>query len=370
MNQLNQHPLSPWLAIAHMQGLGLMTKWQLLKAFQWDPLTLLDSDSQTLRLKGFTRKLPALPWDDIERSLGWLVEQPNHHIITCCDDRYPNTLAQIAQAPLLLYVKGNPARLLDPQLAMVGSRNPTFHGIDTAKQFAKILGLAGLTITSGMALGIDGASHEGALQAKTPTLAVLGTGLKKLYPLRHKVLAQRILENGAIISEYPPHTPAQPTNFPRRNRIISGLSLGTLVVEATLKSGSLITSRFAMEQGREVFAIPGSIHNPLSKGCHHLIAQGAKLVQTSDDILQEIMPQYLERAQRPKKDGTIKAKNTLAHPHADLVEYVGFEATSVDTIAQRSGQNVADIAAAMVELEMAGIINQVPSGYLRSTLVE
>jgi DNA processing protein len=216
------------------------------------------------------------------------VESEQVSLIDATDTRYPPLLAQAAGSPALLYVKGDAACLNRPQLAMVGSRNPTQPGQRTARAFAGFLSAAGLTITSGLAAGIDAARHEGALEVGGPTIAVLGTGIDAIYPRQHRTLAARIAAQGALVSEYPPGSAPLRANFPRRNRIISGLCLGTLVVEAARHSGSLITARLAGEQGREVFAIPGSIHNPLARGCHVLIRSGATLVESADEILSEL----------------------------------------------------------------------------------
>src|ERR1700722_15591667 len=216
------------------------------------------------------------------------VESERVSLIDAAGPLYPPQLAQVAGAPALLYVKGDARCLATSQLAMVGSRNPTLPGERTARAFASHLCGAGLTITSGLAIGIDAASHEGALHSGGATIAVLGTGIDVVYPRQHRTLAARIAEHGALVSEYPPGSAPIRANFPRRNRIISGLCLGTLVVEAARHSGSLITARLALEQGREVFAIPGSIHNPLARGCHALIRSGAKLVECAADILQEL----------------------------------------------------------------------------------
>src|SRR6266850_2310392 len=224
---------------------------------------------------------------DVDADLAWL-EVENHHLIPCVSVAYPSLLAQTTGAPLALYVEGNPAVLNEPQLAIVGSRNPTAAGLETAHAFAEFLGATGLTITSGLAEGIDGAAHRGALAGGGCTIAVCATGLDLVFPREHARLAREIAGRGALVSEFPIGTPARRANFPQRNRIISGLSFGTLVVEAARRSGSLITARHAGEQGREVFAIPGSIHNPLARGCHALIRQGAKLVESAEDVLAEL----------------------------------------------------------------------------------
>ncbi|MCI0655067.1 MAG: DNA-processing protein DprA, partial [Methylococcaceae bacterium] len=226
-------------------------------------------------------------WAAIDNDFEWL-NQPGHQAITLHDSRYPARLKEIAVPPPLLFVSGDPALLSTPQLSIVGSRNPSPSGVGTARNFAAALSGAGLCITSGLALGIDASAHEGSLNAGGKTVAVLGTGPDRVYPARHKQLAWKIAEKGCLVSEFPPGTRPKACNFPRRNRIISGLSLGVLVVEAAIQSGSLITARLALEQGREVFAIPGSIHNPLARGCNALIKSGAKLVETAQDILEEL----------------------------------------------------------------------------------
>ena len=232
-------------------------------------------------------------WTIIDNDLAWL-SQNNNYAITFNEANYPYQLKEIADPPPILFVRGNPDLLAAPQIAIVGSRNPSASGEETAFNFAKTLSQHGFTITSGLALGIDAASHRGALSAKGYTIAVAGTGLDRVYPARHKDLATEIVNTGAIISEFPPGTTAKANHFPRRNRIISGLCQGLLVVEAAKQSGSLITARMALEQNREVFAIPGSIHNPLARGCNALIRQGAKLVETTQDILEELHQYYQE----------------------------------------------------------------------------
>ena len=232
-------------------------------------------------------------WPLIDNDLQWALKE-NNYVLTFNDEHYPTQLKEIADPPPLLFARGNPLLLAQRQLAIVGSRNPSSSGIDTAFEFAKTLSNHGFVITSGLALGIDAASHRGALAAGNFTIAVAGTGLDRIYPARHKDLATEIVKTGAIISEFPPGTTAKANHFPRRNRIISGLCQGLLVVEAAKESGSLITARMALEQNREVFAIPGSIHNPLARGCNALIRQGAKLVETTQDILRRIRDNLYE----------------------------------------------------------------------------
>jgi DNA processing protein len=304
-------------------------------------------------------------WAGVERDLAW-TEQPHNHAITLADAAYPALLREIAGPPLLLFVRGNPAVLSLPQLAIVGSRNPTEGGRRTTRELAAHLASAGIVITSGMALGVDAAAHEGTLEAGGLTIAVTGTGLDRVYPARHRELAHRIAETGALVSELPPGTPPTPTNFPRRNRIVSGLALGTLVTEASLKSGSLITARLAIEQGREVFAIPGSIHSPLARGCHALIRQGAKLVETAQDIVDEL-PALLghlaggggeERAGAPRPDESA----ALPEDHRRLLDLMGFDPVSPDELASRSGWSIAEVSSTLLLLELQGWVSSQSGG--------
>jgi DNA processing protein len=259
---------------------------------------------------------------------------------------------QTADPPLLLYAHGNLAALGQRSLAMVGSRHATAQGLENARAFAKALGDAGLLVVSGLALGIDGAAHDGALAAAAGTIAVVGTGLDRVYPRAHKTLAHRIAGHGALISEFAPGVPAIAANFPQRNRIIAGLSLGTLVVEAALQSGSLITARMALEAGREVFAVPGSIHAPQSKGCHALLKQGAKLVESAADILDELKQQ----AARPA------AASAGSAPNDPLIDALGFEPTTLDALQARTGWPTADLTARLLELELAGHVARLHGG--------
>ena len=280
-------------------------------------------------------------------------------LIDAASPRYPPLLAQAAAAPALLYVKGHVCRLSSAQLAMVGSRNPTQPGARTARAFAGYLSAAGLTITSGLAAGIDAASHEGALENGGATIAVLGTGLDAIYPRPHRALAARIGAQGALVSEYPPGAPPLRANFPRRNRIISGLSLGTLVVEAARHSGSLITARLAGEQGREVFAIPGCIHNPLARGCHALIRNGAKLVESADDILSELkLNVKKQNLIRPTggRVGSANAVSTLDKDYKILLDALGFEPASPDALVERTGFPSQSVASMLLFLELEDVV--------------
>ncbi|SKA68363.1 DNA protecting protein DprA [Thiothrix eikelboomii] len=282
--------LQIWRAV----GIGPATLNRLLNHFGSAVAALDGSDAELAKagLKPDTlQNLRSVPIEATLADLEWLHRAQHRHILVPEDPRYPKLLRDLKAAPPILFVAGQPELLNEPQLAMVGSRTPTTYGKENAQAFAQYLAKHGITVTSGLALGIDAVSHQGALEAGGTTIAVIATGLDIIYPAKNRSLAERIVEHGAIVSEFPIGVKPQAQNFPRRNRIISGLSLGSLVVEAALQSGSLVTAQHALEQGREVFAIPGSIHSPLAHGCHRLIRQGAKLVETAADILEELTPQ-------------------------------------------------------------------------------
>lgn len=328
---------------------------------------LFNCPAKNLREKGLSDSiieyLQEPDWHGVEDDIRWS-QQTGNCILSRQNPQYPQILHEISAAPPILFVRGDATALSSMQLAMVGSRNPTPAGVEIACQFAHELSKIGLTIISGLALGIDAASHQGALNAKGLTVAVMGNGIDQIYPLRHKKLAEQILEqNGAIISEFPTGVRALAANFPRRNRIISGLSIGVLVVEAAVQSGSLITAKYALEQGREIFAIPGSIHNPMAKGCHALIRQGAKLVESIQDIIDELEPlkKHVEEAAKP-----LVKKKPLEKAYARLVECVGFEVTSVDTIIRLSSLAAEKVSAMLTLLEIEGYVLAVGGGYVRS----
>ncbi|HKY92945.1 MAG TPA: DNA-processing protein DprA [Nevskiaceae bacterium] len=281
-------------------------------------------------------------------------------LLSLDDPRYPARLREIADPPAALHFRGDPELLGLPQIAIVGSRNATPQGLEIAEAFASELAGRGIVITSGLALGIDGAAHRGALAAGGTTIAVCGTGLDRIYPAKHRALGQEIVAKGLMVSEFPPGTPAIPGNFPQRNRIISGLSLGVLVVEAALDSGSLITARLAAEQGRDVFAIPGSIHNVMVRGCHRLIRQGAKLVESVDDILEEIAPQLAPWLEASKR--AVPPANEPPAQHAALLAVLGDRPLSVDALVEKLRQPVDVIAQALTELELEGHIRSMPGG--------
>lgn len=410
------------LLLQHLPGLGAARYWQLLECFT-TAQQVVQQPAHELHLflsKDARESLADYQQHGKNSALGekllcnleWLDAHPDVHLIDVHHPHYPQLLQEVARPPALLYVKGNRECLSFPQLAVVGSRNPTPNGRDNAFAFARYLAAHGFTITSGLALGIDGAAHEGALIAGGHTIAVFGTGIDRIYPSRHQYLAERIVaEGGALVSEFPLATRSHAGNFPQRNRLISGLSLGTLVVEAAVQSGSLITARLAAQQNREVFAIPGSIHNPLARGCHHLIREGATLVETGDDIVAQLggmlalkQEEAHSKAKNPKADAT---SNPQAFNHATLdnspvaldnspvaldkshvtgdkndvtrdkeelaldqeelalLAHLGFDPTSFERLADRSGLPTGRLAAQLMNLELKGVISTTTHGYMR-----
>lgn len=317
-------------------------------------------------------------WALVDADLQWVESSSDHTILTLDHPSYPPPLKEIHMPPPVLYARGALSFLKQPQIAIVGSRNPSKQGKDLAFLFAESFSSMGLTVTSGLALGVDGAAHQGALKGKGGTIAVLGNGLAQIYPKRHKALAEEIVSRGqgVLISEFSLQIGPWSSNFPRRNRIISGLSLGVLVVEAALKSGSLITAKHALNQGREVFAIPSSIHNPLAKGCHQLIQQGAKLVQTVQDVLEELnaYPRIRKILSENKKvlklnnEGSKRFRqvNFLEGGLARLLDKVSYGTTTIDTLVEASGLTVALVSSMLLELELMGAVIPVPGGYSRA----
>lgn len=301
-------------------------------------------------------------WRRVEQDLAWL-ERPGNHLLTLEDSRYPPLLRQIAYPPPLLFVCGNPESLRAPQLAIVGTRHPTPLGRETAHRFAAYLAEGGLLITSGLALGVDAAAHQGALAGGGQTVAVMGTGLDRIYPAKHRELAHAIAAAGALVSEFPIGTPALAENFPRRNRLISGLTLGVLVVEAAIQSGSLITARLALDQGREVFAIPGSIHNPLAKGCHALIRQGAKLVETAADIVEELGPLAAANTSESPLLPNVSPLKSLDEEYRQLLAAMGDAPAAVDLLVDRCGLTAEVVSSMLLILELEGYVAAVPGGF-------
>jgi DNA processing protein len=364
--------LEPWLILARAPGIHAAIFHRLTNELGAPERICATSRAKLVQIGLNEAQAEAVSAPDRERLKSdrqWLA-QPRHALVTLGSVDYPPLAAELSDAPIALYVHGDPSVLKDPQLAIVGSRNPTPSGRDTAHDFAAHLARCGLTITSGLALGIDTESHRGALDAEGRTLAVCGTGLDIAYPRTNAELAAEIAAHGALVSEFPLGTPPTKMNFPRRNRLISGLSLGTLVVEAAVQSGSLITARLAGDQGREVFAIPGSIHNPLARGCHQLIRQGAKLVETADDILSELGPLAAVLAGRgaPKSsDMQSFSAPVLDKEYEILLDALGFEPTSVDLLVERTGLRAEEIASMLLILELESHVESYPGGlYVRA----
>jgi DNA processing protein len=361
--------LGAWLRLLQTPGIGPETARKLLTAFGPPPSIWAQTPSAWQQVVG-PRTAQAMGrepegWASLlEDTWAWLQVNPDQRaIVTLGDEDYPDSLLQTEDPPCLLYAMGRIGQLQQLQaaqaLAMVGSRNPTPQGRLNAQAFAQSLAASGLTIVSGLALGVDGAAHEGALDGASSgqlaTIAVVGTGLDRVYPKQHLALAHRVAEHGLILSEYPLGTPPLNANFPRRNRIISGLSQGTLVVEAALESGSLITARQALEQGREVFAIPGSIHSPQSKGCHALIRQGAKLVESAQDVLEEL------RVPDPFAQVPL-ALDSTPPDDGGLLSLLGHDPVGLDALQTRSGLATARLQAELLDLELEGQVERLPGG--------
>jgi DNA processing protein len=359
-----------WLRLLLTPGVGSATARQLMSAFG------LPSDLFRQPLAAWqavvgpqTAQALLTPPPDLDSAVDtltrWLSSSPEHHVLTLGDADYPSELLQMADPPLMLYVLGQLAVLQHPQrLAIVGSRNPTPQGEAHARAFAHALGQAGVCVVSGLALGVDGAAHTGALEAGAPTIAVVGTGLDRVYPKRHLALAHRIAAQGALVSEYPLGSAPLSAHFPQRNRIISGLSQGTLVVEAALQSGSLITARLAAEQGREVFAIPGSIHAPQSRGCHALIRQGAKLVESAQDILEDLRFSVSEGRADPAAGEGWDSPESTGDPDG-LLTALGHDPVGLDALQARTGLDTAHLQARLLELELQGRVGRLPGGLLQ-----
>jgi DNA processing protein len=345
-----------WVALSQTAGLGSQELRALLSQFG-TPDQIYGAklvDLSRVVPENVARKINSGPDSAAAApALAWL-KKPGNHLLTLADAHYPQALLEIQDPPPVLYAKGRLELLNAPSLAIVGSRNATPQGEKIAREFAKALSNNGYCIISGLALGIDGAAHQGTLEGRGNTIAVVGTGLDIVYPARHRQLAHQICERGLLISEFPLGTPPMAQNFPRRNRIISGLSRGCLVVEAHLQSGSLITARLAAEQGREVFAIPGSIHSPLARGCHQLIKQGAKLVESMHDILEE-----LEDIALPGADGVDQAEDV----HDPLLDHMGFDPVGMDALIERSGLTSESLSAMLLLLELEGRVTSLPGGH-------
>lgn len=371
------------LLLQNLPDTGAGAYWRLLSGFPSLKLALnapLDALQTVLRPKA----LEALSrhrqqgedsalLTKVRKDLAW-AQAHGVHLLDTDSERYPALLREIKRPPPLLFVRGNPAVLSLPQIAMVGSRHSTPGGRDNALHFAADLAANGVTITSGLALGVDVAAHQGALKNNGTTVAVIGTGIDQMYPARHAKIADAIVEQGgAIVSEFPLGTKALPSNFPQRNRIISGLSFGVLVVEAAVKSGSLITARYAIQQDREVFAIPGSIHNPVSRGCHALIKDGAKLVETPQDIVEELSgflsfkQQELELSEHAEPS----VQDVLGSEHeARILHCMGYDTVGLDLLVERTGLPAGELVATLLAMELRGLVGNVGHGYVRTELVE
>ena len=349
--------LSSWLRLTLIPGIGGETQRKLLAAFGL-PEAIFSADRSALR-SVIGEKSAALLFDAenqaaVDVACAW-ADGEQQHIVTLSNPEYPQTLLQIPDPPTLIYVRGRIELLNRPTLAIVGSRNPTPQGIQNAERFASAFANAGLVIASGLALGIDAAAHRGALAVSGDTVAYIGTGIDRIYPARNRELAIAIGSCGAIVSEFPIGTPVTAANFPRRNRLISGNSRGVLVVEAAIESGSLITARLAGEQGRDVFAIPGSIHSPQSKGCHKLIKQGAKLVETAQDVLEEL------RWTTPLFEILAKEDSITSAPD-NLLSMMGYDPCSLDDLAERSGLAAESLSVMLLHLELDGHLATLPGG--------
>ena len=386
---MDRDELGAWLRLATTPGIGNQTARKLLATFGLPTALFAQTEAALSQCvsERHARALVTVPpsWPELlEKTWQWLhasdlAEGTARAIITLGDVRYPQKLLDTEDPPLMLYVVGARAVVQGQPfaegrcLAVVGSRNPTAQGADNAYQFAKALGATGLTIVSGLALGVDAAAHEGALAPIAPdrslkegdaptTIAVVGTGLDRVYPSRHLDLAHRIARHGLLVSEYPLGTPPLAPNFPKRNRIISGLSQGTLVVEAALASGSLITARLATEQGREVFAIPGSIHAPQSRGCHALIKQGAKLVECAQDVLEECSWALPAATSFTAGDTAVGSGEpaAIAPQESALLQAMGYDPVGLDALVNRTGMDAASLQVQLLELELDGVVARLP----------
>lgn len=357
--------LAQWIRFEQTPGVGGETGRKLLGAFGLPENIFSANFSALLNTvsERVAHAIVAQPSDEtlsqIDKTIEW-AQQPGNRVLTLADDDYPKALLDISDPPLLLYVKGRLDLLSHSSLAVVGSRNATAQGISNAEKFSEILSQAGLTISSGLALGIDTAAHQGGLRGSGSTIAVIGTGADIVYPARNRGLAHQIAAEGCIISEYPLGMPPIAANFPRRNRIISGLARGVLVIEAAAQSGSLITARMAGEQGRDVFAIPGSIHSPLSKGCHQLIKQGAKLVESAQDVLEELGNHTLMQ-----QHTSVPTPQTTAKEPSGLLAAMGYDPIDIDSLAARCHLDAAAISAQLLELELQGAVEMLAGGIYR-----
>lgn len=366
-----EESLKQWLTLSLVPGMSSRQFNFLLDRFG-SPQAILNTRKQSLIQAGLNQQIASTIFqhglrfgktldDKIAGALRWL-EGKHHKLLTRFSTDYPEFLSRIPDPPPVLYLKGDPSLLHRPQLAMIGSRNPSGGGRRNARMFASELARAGLTITSGLAMGIDAESHKGALGHLGSTIAVLGTGIDRIYPAMHKEIFHHVAEQGLLVSEFPLGTPPLKMNFPRRNRIISGLSMGVLVVEAGLKSGSMITARYALEQGREVYAIPGSIHNPVARGCHKLISEGARLVEKAGDIFEEC-GSLLETVMQQTTETSQSEKN-LDPVMQQILSLMGYDLVQPDQVILETGLASEQVIAALSNLELQGLIQREGSGYI------
>jgi DNA processing protein len=354
----DESAVAAWLKLTHVRGVRRTTLQELVAAFGSPRRLLAAGRTRIASVAGteIAQAIIAANALDVDRALAW-AKQPRCAILTPDDPTYPSPLAAIADPPLVLHAIGKLGLLANPGIAIVGSRSASAQGLDNARQFSRALSDAGLTVISGLAQGIDTAAHEGALEGHGSTIAVLGTGIDVIYPRANEAITERIMANGLLLSEWPLGTPALPANFPQRNRIISGLAQGCLVVEASLSSGSLITARLAAEQGREVFAIPGSIHSPTSKGCHALIKDGAKLVECVDDVLTEL--HLASRSDGRRAGAPIAPAQAAEQP---LERALGYDPVDLDMLCARLSLTPDVVSAMLLELELEGRVVALPGG--------
>jgi DNA processing protein len=368
---ISREELSAWLHLLRAPGVGRATVRRLLAAFG-SPQAALRAGEVALSavvgpaLASAVARAPGQHVACVDATWRWLESADPaapRDVLTLGDPAYPENLLQTADPPLALYTCGRAALLSVPAVAIVGSRHATVQGLDNARAFARFLSANGHAVVSGLALGVDAAAHEGALEAPGSTIAFVGTGLDLTYPPKNARLANRIAHEGVLVSEYSLGTPPLASNFPRRNRLIAGHALGTLVVEATVRSGSLITARLAAEAGREVFALPGSIHSPQARGCHRLIQEGAKLVETGEDILQEL--HFPSGRARPHAPDTVKGAPPSVPADARLLDALGYDPATLDALSARTGWTVDRLAVRLLDLELAGHVERLPGGLVQ-----
>ncbi len=365
---MQKDQLASFITLYHCVGIGRVSLIALAEQFSPNFNQIFELNRSELKAAGLgnqqVEQVLKSERKMVEQEIAWS-EQPGNYVICYDDDDYPPLLKEIPDYPPLLYCSGDIELLKNPQVAIVGSRKCTPGGARTARNFAATLAQAGLTITSGMAVGIDSQAHLGALSCGGKTIAVTGTGLDRIYPSQNKQLAYDIHENGLLVSEFPLGTGPNKENFPRRNRIISGLSVATVIVEATRRSGSLITARQALEQGREVFAIPGSIQNPQARGCHQLIREGATLVDQTSDIIEELgsLLGFIAEHIPPANEAT---KSQLSQESIDLLDTIGYDPVSTDVLIERSGLTINKLSSMLLLLELNDLIESAPGGcYIR-----